>query len=260
MKRLLVAFALLVLGACRPLPPRTLAQPDLRTSAERAEDRSVAILRDTTHAMCGGVWLSPTTILTAFHCVSDAGKPSGIAEFQAMLKELGLDVDAGPEWDPTGQTVFYSDRAGTAAQPYTAYDAIVMRFDRKNDLALLSTGLEHRPEHHDTADVATRNIHDGDDVDIVGSTVGLPFTYVRGVVAATRQADENTGWKFKTLEIAAAGVNHGNSGGGAFDEHGDLIGIADFMLASRGGFGGEVQGIAFFTHRDVIATFLATLK
>jgi S1-C subfamily serine protease len=253
LKKLMVAFALLVLGACRPLPPRTL--PDMRTAAERAEDRSVAILRDETHARCGGTWISPTTILTAFHCVSDAGKPKGVDELQAMLAELGVVADI-PEWDPTGQTVFYSDRAGTAAQPYTSYDAIVMKFDRKNDLALLSTGLEHRPMHHDTADLSTRNIHDGDEVDVVGSTVGLPFTYLHGWVAATRPADDEK--PFKTLELAVAGVNHGNSGGGAFDDHGDIIGLADFMLASRSGFGGEVQGIAFFVHRDVIAAFLAS--
>jgi S1-C subfamily serine protease len=93
-------------------------------------------------------------------------------------------------------------------------------------------------------------IHDGDEVDVVGSTVGLPFTCFHGQVAATRVFDESP---FKTLQLQVAGVNHGNSGGGAFDSHGALIGIADFMY----GRGEEtMQGMAFFVHRDSIFTFL----
>lgn len=251
MKKLLVVlFALLTLGGCRPLPPHTSGL-DLRTAAERAEDRSVAIVEGQ-HAVCGGVWLSPTTILTAFHCVSDVGRPKGLSELQEALGELGIEVEM-PEWDPTGQTATYSDRAGTVAQPFTAYNAIVMRFDRKNDLALLSTGLDPRPMHHDTADLSTRDIHDGDEVDIVGSTVGLPFTYLHGYVSATRPGDDEK--HFKTLQLAVAGVNHGNSGGGAFDEQGSLVGIADFMMA-RGPLGMEVQSVVFYTHRDVLRVFL----
>jgi hypothetical protein len=246
---LLATFALLLLGACSPQRPASAPLRDAPNVAEKVEDKSVAILSGD-HAICGGVWLSPSEILTAFHCVRDAGKPETIDAFQSMLDALHLDVEL-PEWDPTGQEVQYSNKSGTVSHPYASYNAIVLRFDRENDLAILSTGLEDRVEAHTWAKVSGREIRDGDPVDVVGSTVGLPFTYLRGYVSATRPGDDVK--PFKTLQLAVAGVNHGNSGGGAFDSHGDLVGIADFMIVHNGD---EAQGIAFYTHRDVIAAFL----
>jgi serine protease Do len=134
----------------------------------------------------------------------------------------------------------------------TVYTAIIDNVDVKYDLAILH--VTTWPLHHDYTQLSTRNIHDGNQVDVVGSTAGLPFSYSHGYVGATRQGDDFK--SFKVLQVSAP-IYFGNSGGGVFDMDGNLVGIADFVIF-HAGF--PVPCLGFAIHRDVIMSFLATVK
>src|SRR5271166_2586051 len=140
----LVAALLLVLSACRPAvaPPAM----DLRTAAERAEDRSVALLSQDSdgdwHPSCSAVWISSDRILTAYHCIRNAGKPKDLDSLWGL--------PFGALWDPTGHEVGYTDRQGSTFTPIGRYVAKVLATDEHDDLAVLSAELL-RPMHHDFA-------------------------------------------------------------------------------------------------------------
>lgn len=217
------AFCLLGLVGCCTLQPPDPVPPRLVTAAERAEARSVALIEED-RAVCGGVWVGEDRILTALHCVLDEKEAE--------------------------ENVTYSTKEGTTTHPFELFSAKIERFDASVDLALLTTKGFFRPMWHEKAMLSTKVIHDGDEIDVIGSTKGLPFTYLHGQVSATR---EGFGLGFKVLQVSVAGVNGGNSGGGAFDASGRLVGIADYMMAVDDRM---VPSIAFFTHRDILFRFL----
>lgn len=219
---------LFTLFGCRPLPALT------ETSAESAEDKSVALVHyvdadgeDVPHLLatemkpyCTGVWVGQNQILTAAHCVAGLAKPEGT--------------------DPTGRPLKYSRKDEVVLR--LSHDAFVEKFDDKHDLALVRTGLSGL---HEIAHLELGEIHDGDEVHIVGQTLGLWFSYCHGFIASTREAEDDSP---KVFQISAP-VWFGNSGGGAFDADGRLVGIASYIRRN----GPE---LAFFVHRDVIKEFL----
>jgi len=213
---------------------------DQRSQAERDEDKSVAILSDKSgKPKCGGVWVSSNQVLTAGHCVASAGMPPGWTIFNEKV------------WDPLGYPVRIAMRSGEDDT------MLVTKIDRDVDLALLTMAVGDSPLIHEVALLASGVIHDGDPVDVIGSMAGLSFTYSRCYVAHTREPDvsEDGDEKgFKTLQLTGP-VWYGNSGGGAFDMSGQLIGIADYMRGSADG--DVVPSLSFFQHRDVLAKILS---
>jgi len=248
MRRITALFALLVLAACS-VCCRPSAVPTAN-AAERAEAMSVALASidedGEARADCGGVWIDQYTILTAFHCVADLGRPPVTDLLEQLLQGLGDSVP--PElrtwtavWDPTGQPEPYFLKGDKVTKR-----AVVAYFDRKLDLALLE---DVNPPPHAVAHLGRTCLRDGEEVDVVGSPSGFAFSYSHGYISST--IDGAPGKQFKTLEIAAP-IWFGNSGGGAFDANGDLAGIADYMASSGHG----VAPMGFFIHRDVVRDFL----
>jgi S1-C subfamily serine protease len=235
----LAAFAVVAgcLGCRAPVPP--VSPPDPRTSAERAEDRSVSLLDwEDSHPNCGGAWVSRTEILTARHCVEDNGKP--VNPMADLFRALGVEVPEwgeGPEWDATGQAEYYHVKNDTKKYP-----AMIVKMDAKHDLALL---VAEDPPPHDYAHIRLAPLHDGQELDVVGDTVGLEFSYSRCVVGAAVR----DGWK---LQVAGP-VFFGNSGGGAFDSSGDLVGIALHMRSTSHGL---TPDLSFWAGPRVLAEFL----
>ena len=219
----LLCLALLVLfltgTCCKPVAyPDPIV--DRRTSAEKAEAKSVAILSSGGRAKCGGVWVGQASILTAGHCVTPHRYP----------------------WDNStpvmeGLLVLYeTEFEGVAHNGY------VVRYSEELDLALIATPWGETPPHEYAKLGASPR--DGDELDIVGSMGGLAFTYSRGVVAATREAGYDDDPKaFKVIEVTGP-VFFGNSGGGAFDSWGNLVGIADYIRPCPSGIG-DVHGIVW---------------
>jgi hypothetical protein len=215
------------------------------------------------YPFCTAVWIGSNDLLTAQHCVEDLGKTDEVKMADALndlLKELGLGGDA-PTWNPVGQSVLYSMQSDIKAcspnqGPVAAlacvksyHEGTVRAIDRKKDLALIHVG---NPAPHLVAVLSQATLHDGDELHIVGQTSGLWFTYVKGYISATRLDMGLGDIMCKTLQVSAP-IWFGNSGGGAWDSQGNLVGISSFMLRNTPNTG-------FFIHVDIIREFLLSVK
>ena len=205
-------------------------------------------------AYCSGVWVSSDTVLTAQHCIADIGRPSPIETLLRMLEGL-----PPVSWDPTGQHLLVSAFGGVQdkgnVRLRTAHDAIVAASDADHDLALVTIVPE---EHELIADhpVSTLahlgSVHVGDDVHVVGHPVGMWWSYTHGWVAQLRAGQKTPSEKLVDCIQVSAPVWFGNSGGGAFNDDGELIGIASFIR--------KVPNTAFYVGTEEVRQFLVRNK
>ena len=176
---------------------------------EKFEDRQIPV--------CAGVWVSNNMILTAAHCLD-----SEIPIYTYATKDS-----------------FYANELKIA---------IEFSKDTDHDLALLIADPQTL-EKHPTAIVSNVDLMSGDEMDIVGHTMGLPWSYSHGFVSETRENITGPlGPSEKMIQISSP-VWMGNSGGGAFDRVGNLAGICSWVISSG-------PDLSFFVHRDVIQKFL----
>ena len=167
---------------------------------------------------CTGVWVSPTHILTAAHCVGD----------ETVINYVTKNVE--PQ--------LYEE-------PSTLYSGTVLARDAGHDLALVET-MSFMP--HGIARLADRDPEIGSDVTLVGSTVGFTFTVSPGTVAAYKlRLKYYVDTQGPFLELVSGGYN-GNSGGPVFDMRGRLVGV--LILKS------PAPSVGFAVHRNTIRNFL----
>lgn len=232
--RNLLQFSLLsfVVGCCaggavslkpEPTPqelPKNVVVNDRQKTVEHLLRSTVAFVDVTGPFVipnCAGVWISKTLILTANHCVDE--KP------------------------PNFQYIVQGDLVDKKLR-----EALLLATDKKADLALLISNPEDLPEHT-VAKLSEDPIMVGDPMHVIGHTAGYPWTYSSGFVSAVR--DDMFGpsaFDIKVVQISAP-VWMGNSGGGAFDSNGQLVGICSWI--SKNG-----PQLTFFIHRDVVKSFL----
>src|SRR5262249_16998304 len=118
------------------------------------------------HVHCAGVWVGPSMILTAAHCVDAEQAMVGESGFGfASYKDLGSEGDQGQPVDA----------------PRIAW---LLERDTKRDLALLMSALPTPP--HPIAMLSPARLTPGMHVHIVGHTVGLAYSYSPGVVSGVR--------------------------------------------------------------------------
>lgn len=212
-------FALFGLTTCiSTQKPIDTYQTNKRNFVESLESKTVALVNlnstlDTT-PYCTGVWIGKKEILTAEHCVDEITPKKG-----------GI--------------VFYQDINDFDKKIIKV--AWIVKSNSIQDLALLEA--INPPEHPITN--LTKEVWDGQHVNIVGHTIGLWWSYIEGVVSSNRiNSKEET----KHVQISSPAWM-GNSGGGAFDDEGNLIGICSFVMP-------EAPLMSFFVHRDSIKNFL----
>jgi serine protease Do len=131
------------------------------------------------------------------------------------------------------------------------YTAKVVGTDPRTDLALIKVeGGSNFPYVH-FADHAPRI---GDWVIAVGNPYGLGGTVTAGIVSASGR-DIGTGPYDDFIQIDAP-INRGNSGGPAFDENGNVVGVTTAIYSPSGGS----IGIGFAIPSDTVQSVVEQLK
>lgn len=193
---------------------------------------------------CSGVWIDNEHILTAAHCTEVLGR---------ML----FDVEEEADYNAVGDPVIFinnSDLENGELPKDTAWVGIVSKVDKKHDLALIES---LKPTStHTIVNISDEDIRPGMTVNTMGHPVGMFWTYIQGMVSATRRLQGpvlgTEQIEAKVLQVSAP-VWMGNSGGGAFNSEGELIGICSWVTL-RG------PNISFFIHRDEIKKFLSGIN
>ena len=192
---------------------------------------------------CTGVWVSADKILTADHCA------------KAMIEQtLNVDAAAGDEERKLVEMlqinfeinyVIDSDERGIWNEPDKIYSAIVVKFDFDHDLALLA--VSDQPSHK-FATLAKYVPDQGEQLHVMGMPANLYWTYTPAHVGAYREENMRT-LKLKGPWLQVMGpVWKGNSGGGAFNSYGELVGIASRTA--------PMPSCSFFVHLSTIKRFL----
>lgn len=124
----------------------------------------------------------------------------------------------------------------------TVYDAMLNLADEQHDLCKLSVSGLNAP----SARLGTVNaVQVGQKVYAIGAPQGLDLTLSDGMVSSLRKFDEGT------VIQTSAPVSPGSSGGGLFNEQGQLIGIITFQMRSG-------QNLNFAVPADWIGTMSPT--
>lgn len=207
------AFLISMSFCCAPNVPKSpdQAKKEFVLRLERETVSLVSMENDEQHTYCAGVWISENRILTAHHCVVD--EPIILyTEFESSTPKI----------------------------------AAVLAVEVNDDLALLEAVEDNMPPHPFA--VVADEAWAGEHVNIMGHPVGMSWSYMEGVISSMRSSimTKSTRW---TLQIASPAWR-GNSGGGAFDDEGRLLGICSFLSKNA-------PNMTFFTHPGAIKKFLS---
>jgi S1-C subfamily serine protease len=203
----LLVLAMIMAACCSTHPPPAPKAP-AADIVVHTRSRSVALFnpKKPQKPYCAAVWVAEDKILTAAHCVDDEGP-----EIHYATKRDDIDRIAG-----------------------------VIRADEYHDLALLWT--PQAPPGHAIARVG-RTPHVGDLVHTVGSPHNEWFVYSRGLIANDDYQDAGVWMRWLQTSVPIAG---GSSGGGCFDEYGELVGITARRSAD----------FSYFVHHQYVVEFL----
>jgi S1-C subfamily serine protease len=217
MKMALLGLAFLGFTDCVQ-PPKTAAQ-ERKDLVENLQNETISLVsideRGIENVFCSGVWIDYQYILTAHHCVND-----GIA-FNYQVYDDKMKVNR---------------------------KAFLVKGSHVDDLALLLTDPAMTPIHPIAK--LTDNIWVGEHINIMGHTMGLEWSYVEGVISSQRANVEAGGDFFPLLLQISSPAWKGNSGGGAFDDEGRLIGICSWVSL-------RAPMMTFFIHEKRIKEFLS---
>ena len=183
---------------------------------------------------CTGVWVSKTIFLTAHHCIEDLGTKeqlkSGKVKVNFLDQKQVINVSESPK--------------GT-------YQGVVKYFDAEHDLAMIE--VKGNKPKHDIARVSNIGAGIGTKTYMVGHVQGLYYTYIEGVVSSYRQRMPVAATRNGPYMQVSAPIHLGNSGGGVFNEDGELLGICSFISA-------RAPNASFYIPAPVIAHFLREYK
>lgn len=277
MKRFIafISLAILVLSGCGLSIPPAIPRVPLSTAQQVSHERysTVALVRyDTDNdddevsdikPYCTAVWVDDTHILTAFHCVKGMQeemrskqdeKEKATTESCDGLAQL---LDLCDDEPVAHQTIYlkglpihyvqWKEVQDMGKEPTAWHLSQVVGWDEIKDLALIEAMGNAIPSHQVTK-LAIETPAIGETVHIVGHPKGFYWTFLEGTVAGYRSEiphmDKNSG---PFMQVQSP-IYFGNSGGGAFNSYGELVGIADFLT--------QLPAEGFFVHLDSIRGFL----
>lgn len=260
-------FFLFFIFGCCSIPTHTKINNSVKNTinlnvADKIERSSVAFLDYSEESKsyltyCAGVFVAPDLILTARHCVeglipgSEDPEPINITNKEIsnedILKILMQIYDKPDLNQMIGIEV-----------PFKTFDEIhqeftknsppnkiakIIKYDENSDLALLKT--EWKSDNFSL--ISNNNGSIGDKVHIVGHPARVEFTYFTGIISGFR-TESMSNVTSNVVHITAP-IYMGNSGGGAFDSNGNLIGICSFFRPA-------VPNMSFFVDAESIKYFL----
>ncbi len=203
--------------------------PGHTTMAQILKDRAVAlVVKDSedgsVQAYCSGVWVSNTEILTANHCVI------GVDYINYVVNS-----DVYDSHEPTLPKLNITPRF-----------AVITKRDIDHDLAILTAPNKLI---HGNASVGD-DVVQGQSVQTMGQPKGLWFSYSSGEVAAIRVMPSAHGYEMLLIQSTAF-ISPGSSGGGLFDEYGNVVGITHAAYQ-----GGGAENLNLFIHTKYIRKIL----
>lgn len=226
----------------KPLAPTDLvkitddATVALVFSSKAAEDPE-------TFPFCTGVWVSQDVIITAAHCPAGLAKIETTEKLVLLFKALVEGNDPGTpdlsEINPIGLAVPFimqDEAVNIGQEPTNKHVATVFALYKHMDIALLRVE-DGGTLHHGVAKLASERPERGEQLAFDGHVSRHYWTFRVGVVSAYRDdMSEVLDGDAKELEgpfmQVSAPVSSGDSGGGAFNNKGELVGIASFINES----------------------------
>jgi S1-C subfamily serine protease len=124
---------------------------------------------------------------------------------------------------------------------------IVKKLDEITDLALLES-VEELKIGGPQVSLAAKPPKIGDPLTVIGAPLGDERTVTEGILSGIEKHGNGVFYR------VSAAVFFGNSGGGAFNRNGELVGVAH-AIQMLGGFI-VVPGAAFFVNLDAIKAFM----
>lgn len=206
------------------------------------EDESIAKPAETTYnPYCSGVWVSRDLILTANHCAAGI---TMIKKFRSM-GPVGrhLAESATPSIYERSHTmgvemnfIVQREANNLDEKPKLIHKGKVVASNPAHDLALVKVDSLSVPQHQ-IAQLSKQNPRIASDLMTVGNPGGIIFSISKVTVAGYREHISRILEKKGTIGpfIQVTGpIWRGNSGGGLFNESGDLVGIIAFIAYAPG--------------------------
>lgn len=179
---------------------------------------------------CGAVWINKYDLVTAKHCVSNE---DDIVEVGNILKfQIYKDFD---DHFPFSKN-------------HKVYIAKIIGQGKSNEDIAVIKSLDD--VEHGIVPIATYNPHPGQIAHHIGHPRVLQFSYIKCYVSRKRIY---YAWGYDRHVINIVGpIWNGSSGGGFFDNQGNLIGIMSFMPP-------DVPDQGLIVHNEVIRSILDRL-
>ena len=135
----------------------------------------------------------------------------------------------------------------------TLFDASLVGGDPMTDLAVIAIEKTDLPEVTLIEDSSILKI--GSDAIAIGNPLGtLGGTVTTGIISATSRNIKMSDGSVHTLIQTDAAINSGNSGGGLFNNQGQLIGIVSAKYSATG-----VEGLGFAIPSNTVRTIVTDL-
>jgi hypothetical protein len=240
-KLLALIFSLALASACVPAGmAQSVAGVD---GIENSLNATVVLYNLKGRLVCAGERVSATEVLTAFHCVVAAAltdaEADEIEESDPEYESLRFERVEGRAIElATYSAVMAAGRDGTPRK----VTSIVHRADMANDIAILRTKASGQA----VVRVSGTELSVGEPVYAIGHPYGLEFSFSRGYVSNPCRWLSGP----KCLTQVDISIWGGSSGGGLYDRHGQLVGVASRRVNATYGF---------FTPPAPIAALVAAL-
>lgn len=244
LKSLLVVFCFVAMGCVKQGGGKNLDYAEPAPLAKEINAQTVALvhpehfkLEDSEEYMflpyCTGVWINESMFLTAYHCVDNKGSDAELDAGKVSVHYLSQEQVVSPFEQPRG-----------------TYKGRVRFLDRSHDLAIIEA--ERKRPGHESAKVPDQGAGIGTKMHMVGHVQGFYYTYVEGVVSSYREHLRLIKKTGPFMQVSAP-IYYGNSGGGVFNDSGELVGISSFITSAA-------PNTAFYIPAPVIKHFMRQYK